>query len=577
MPPPFGGEPPKRDERRDRVLNYFGARPDGLRSEVCNLAGLLTREHALMIPPYQRPYTWTEEHVDKLIQDLRHAWKRGGTYYFIGHFVLVETDKNEWQIADGQQRLATMTMIFAYVRDQLKNCEDFYQALITSGEEKRPRIRLRPKDEEFFYEYVQTRGQFSKLYALDNVTVESQARMCAAAEVIKAALQEMSNTELEAFAKFICRCALFDVIQAHEAGGAALVLATRNDRGMELSHADLMKFALLDGARMSEAEKEAAAREWEDLEDDLGRAPFGDLLKIVPIMFSGDPILAPGDLNAFVQYLFGHSSVELFLRDWLPRHGKALLDVQRESVGGPHGAEINRRLRCLKQLKDQNWLPLAVSFLASHHREHDKVRRFFRGVDLIAFGALLGAVRPESREARWKRALAAKGDEAKLYHPKTGPLCLHEFDAETSERDRFIERLGATFKRDHKRDAEKRALLLIRINACLPGGEALVREPGLTVEHILPVRGAGAWDSYFTEEQRAVYPHLIGNWTLIRREQNQMCGAKSFDEKKTIFFMQGYPVYAITRMLERVTEWNPREIESRRQTFQSALFQDWGI
>jgi hypothetical protein len=571
MAPPFG------DDGRDRVLNYFGARPDGLRSEMSNLAGLLMREQALMIPPYQRPYTWTEEHVDKLIQDLWHAWKRGGTYYFIGHFVLVATDKNEWQIADGQQRLATMTMIFAYVRDQLKHCEDFYQALIASHGGKRARIRLRPKDEAFFFEYVQTPGNFSKLYALDGVTIDSQARMCAAAEVIKTALGSLHSAELEAFAKFICRCALFDVIQAHEAGGAALVFATVNDRGMELSHADLMKFALLDASSMTEDEKEAAAREWEDLEDDLGREPFGELLKIVPIMFSGDPILAPGDLNAFVQYLYSQSSIESFLRDWLPRHGKALLDVRRESVGGPHGAEINRRLRCLKQLKDENWQPLAVSFLANHHREHDKVRRFFRGVDLIAFGALLGAVRPESREARWKRALAAKGDEAKLYHPKTGPLCLHEFDAETSERDRFIERLGATFKRDHKRDAEKRRLLLIRINACLPGGEALVRESGLTVEHILPVKGGGAWNSSFNDAQRAVYPHLIGNWTLVRREQNQMCGAKSFDEKKKIFFMQGYPVYAITRLLERVTEWTPSAIEARRQAFQTALFQDWGI
>jgi hypothetical protein len=294
-------------------------------------------------------------------------------------------------------------------------------------------------------------------------------------------------------------------------------------------------------------------------------------------MFMGDPIRAPGDLAAFAQHLFERSSVEEFLRDWLPRHGAALEAVEDATVTGPHAAEINRRINCLQQLKDQNWKPLVVSFLARHGEDPDKLRRFFRGVDLIAFGTLLGALRPEAREIRWRRAWEAQGDETKLFTAKDAPLALHAYDKKQSERDKFIERLGSTFKRDHKKDSEKRCLLLIRINACLPGGEVLTRGPEVTVEHILPTKGGAAWNGAFTRDELSIYPHLIGNWTLIHRDQNQLCGAESFAKKKKVYFSKEYPTYAITRMLEDVGEWTPREINVRGDRFQAALFADWGI
>jgi hypothetical protein len=532
------------------------------------------------VPRYQRPYSWPEELVEKLVQDLLNAWERNGNYYYIGTMVLVGSQRrNEWRVADGQQRLATMTMIFAFMRDKLCERGEFLQIMIKENPtDDHGRLRLRPKDDEFFYEFVQLQGHFHELCGRDKVEEDhSQARMCGAADMIVGALGHMNDAELEDFAKFMCRAALFTVTYAHEPGGAALVFATVNS-GLELSHADLLKFALLETAAMHEREKEAAAVTWEELETQLGREEFGELLKLVPIMITGERLRAPGDLAAFAQALSKRTSVENFLRDWLPRHGEALIAIRNGLQGGAHAVEINRRIACLKQLKDQNWLPVAVSFLAEHAGEHERLIRFFRGVDLIAFGTLLGALRPEAREKRWKRALAAKGEEGKLYHPKTGPLCLHEFDDRMSERERFLQRLGEPFKRDHKKDAEKRALLLIRINACLGGGDVLEREPGeLTVEHILPSRGGGEGWLGFTPEQRAIYPHLIGNWTLITRKQNELCGAKPYAAKKDIYFRPEFPLHAITEMLADADEWGPREIDLRGQFFQRMLFQDWGI
>ncbi|MBL8548881.1 MAG: DUF262 domain-containing protein [Hyphomonadaceae bacterium] len=569
------GEGPRKFTREE-ILRMIGAMPTGLRSMICNMATFLTQGVVFSVPPFQRPYSWSEEHVEKLIQDLLNNWIRNGNFYYIGHLVVIASARvSEYRIADGQQRLATITMILAYVRDRLQERGAFLQALITDL----GRIKLRPKDEGFFQEFVQTPGNFSRLAGLENAeALESQVRMCAAAETITTALEDMTVDELERFAKFICRAALFNVTYCDEPGGAALIFKTVNDSGLELSYADLLKFALLENAEgMSDEAKEEAARKWEALEDKLGREAFGELLLMAPLMFSGTPIRAPGDLMAFAQHLFAHSSVQSFLTEWLPAHGAALIAVLREEITGPHAEEINRRIACLKLLKDQTWRPLVVSFLANHGHEAAKLKRFVRGVDLIAFGALLGSVRPEARELRWTRALAAGGDEAKLFNSKDGPLALNDNVKGMSERDRFVERLGATFKREHKRDSEKRCLLLIRINACLPGGEVLKRLQGLTVEHILPAKGGAAWSGAFTASELQFYPHVLGNWTLVQHEQNVAAGAKAFAEKKAVYLDKQYPIHAITRLLEGTSEWTPREINLRTQQFQKALFDDWGI
>ncbi|NWG54631.1 MAG: DUF262 domain-containing protein [Hydrogenophilaceae bacterium] len=552
--------------------DFFGAQPSGLDSGVMNLTRFLRGEIKLFVPRYQRPYSWTEEHVSKLIQDFMRAWERGGALYFIGEIVLVRKGPDEWHLADGQQRLTTLTMFLAYLRDRLAEHGDRFQRMIVIRE-GRPRLRLRPADEAFFHFHVQTPDRFAGLAQLDETSTDSQGCMSVAAEVITNALAGLPRDKLLELARFACGKVLFNVTKAEDPSGAALVFGTINDRGQPISKADLMKSALLDRARMSEEEKDRAAQLWEELEDRLGREAFAQLLELTPAIFHGNhDLLAPGDLGAFTQSLEDREAVESFLTDWLPRHGQALIDIREEAVSGPYAFEINRRIHCLKLLIEQTWLPMAVSFLANHGKDHEKTRAFFRGVDLIAYATMFAAVLPHSRDARWKRVIEADGDPKKLFDEHNGVFALTP-----QERDRLAQRLGAPFKGDRSAEAEKRKLILIRINACLPGGEVLIRGMDLTVEHILPAKGGPDWNDKFTPEERSVYAHLIGNWTLIPLAQNQRCGNRGFAHKRKIYYEEGAPVYAVTRMFERVQEWTKLAIDARTSEMQAALYRDWGL
>ena len=70
--------------------------PRGLKSQILNIVGVLTRVVVLKVPRYQRPYTWGERHVQRLIQGLLQAYKSRTEYYFIGQIVLVRRLLGIW-------------------------------------------------------------------------------------------------------------------------------------------------------------------------------------------------------------------------------------------------------------------------------------------------------------------------------------------------------------------------------------------------------------------------------------------------------------------------------------------------
>jgi len=70
------------------------------------------------VPINQRDYSWTDEEIDTLWQDLTAVIEDGRGEYFLGAIVLSppENDEQTLEIVDGQQRLATLTMILSAIR-----------------------------------------------------------------------------------------------------------------------------------------------------------------------------------------------------------------------------------------------------------------------------------------------------------------------------------------------------------------------------------------------------------------------------------------------------------------------------
>ena len=86
--------------------------------------GHALRDRRLFVPMHQRSYAWEDEHVVDLYEDLARAISDGDQEYFLGSIVVVRTAATRFEVNDGQQRLATSTILIAAIRDYFLSSND---------------------------------------------------------------------------------------------------------------------------------------------------------------------------------------------------------------------------------------------------------------------------------------------------------------------------------------------------------------------------------------------------------------------------------------------------------------------
>ncbi|HMN41505.1 MAG TPA: DUF262 domain-containing protein [Phycisphaerales bacterium] len=93
-------------------------------SQSRTIGDLLTRNtrERVIVPRFQRGYSWQKKHVEAFWNDIgafqeESAKKNGPDKYFLGPIVVMPKDKERIYLLDGQQRLATATILFGVMRD----------------------------------------------------------------------------------------------------------------------------------------------------------------------------------------------------------------------------------------------------------------------------------------------------------------------------------------------------------------------------------------------------------------------------------------------------------------------------
>lgn len=93
---------------------------NSVESEVKTVFSLL-KENRFVVPWHQRYYDWNEENVQDLLDDLSAAYDERAPIYFLGTIMLIKGQDNRWEINDGQQRLITLSLLFARLRQMLSD------------------------------------------------------------------------------------------------------------------------------------------------------------------------------------------------------------------------------------------------------------------------------------------------------------------------------------------------------------------------------------------------------------------------------------------------------------------------
>ena len=228
-----------------------------LKAAEINLGKLFTDDYDFVIPEYQRPYAWGAEESMQLLSDLQSALERDTQEpYFLGSIVLIKDASGaRSEVIDGQQRLTTLTLLIAVLRDLVENpalradIHKFIEEPAIEWDERpaRPRLVLRPRDAQFFRDYVQTDGATADLVVIsDNLTAtDSQRYLRDNARVLKAELASREQEELQRLYKMMAKRTYVVTVSTPDLNSAYRIFSVMNARGLPLSPPDIFKSQII--------------------------------------------------------------------------------------------------------------------------------------------------------------------------------------------------------------------------------------------------------------------------------------------------------------------------------------------
>ena len=95
-----------------------------INAEVLRIRDVFSAAADIRVPPFQRSFSWGDEETGILIKDLLEAF-RTSVIYFLGAMVVIRPrGRGPQDVVDGQQRLTTLTIILAVLRDLSSNPDE---------------------------------------------------------------------------------------------------------------------------------------------------------------------------------------------------------------------------------------------------------------------------------------------------------------------------------------------------------------------------------------------------------------------------------------------------------------------
>jgi hypothetical protein len=545
------------------------------------LGKVFSSDFEFAIPDYQRPYAWGTEQSMQLLDDLSGAIDRDADEpYFLGSLVLVRDSGRRAEVIDGQQRLTTLSILFAVMRDVTSNADlrkelgDLIQepGKITAGTKAKPRLELRPRDAHFFREYVQTAGATDQLIALDDnaVIVDSRRNIRDNARALRNELAEWPSKRLEQLAELVGSRTFLVIVTTPDLTSAYRIFSVMNARGLDLSPSDIFKARTI--GEIDDDDRAAYSKKWEDAEEELGRNGFADLFLHLRMVYAKErarrELLVEFPEQVLDQYLPKRAAE--FVDDVLLPYADAYDRLANADYAGASWQSVNAWLKRLARLDNSDWRPPALWALRNHPDDPKFLDAFLGKLERLAASMLLRRVYTTPRAMRYANLLK---------HLDAGQgLDAESLDLSEQECADTIERLRGEIYLV----SPSRLYVLLRLD------ELLANQPGVsyehrivTVEHVLPQqpKKGSQWLADFDEQDREYWTHRLANLVLLNRRKNSSAQRFDFDKKKQQYFSgsNGVATFALTLQVLKRDSWTPEVLKARQRSLVKRLSDEWEL
>ncbi len=102
------------------LYGVYMAKANLLDTSTANVVELIGNGRIFRVPPYQRDYSWGEEQWEDLWTDILELVESPSDRHYLGALVLEAQTDREFEIIDGQQRIATISLLALAVISWLK-------------------------------------------------------------------------------------------------------------------------------------------------------------------------------------------------------------------------------------------------------------------------------------------------------------------------------------------------------------------------------------------------------------------------------------------------------------------------
>ena len=540
------------------------------------------------IPDYQRAYVWDTDQVRDLLDDTISAYRENKeAQYFLGSMVLKINEKSEnnvsyteYELLDGQQRITTVFLILACMRDMLTDYPQYqnslagfvYQAedaILQQPERMRIIFTIRSDVRDFVNEHIKPlHGTCDSALLKDKMQakdVNISIRNMANAMLVAHEFLEENKSDIIGYLSYFLNKVLMIYVATEELQDAFQLFTVLNNRGVKLSSSDILKAENL--KELSAADRTSWATRWEEMETYFGEDFDKFLSHIRTILVKKKQTTTL--LKEFDEFVYSNQEYDRTQKKYVPRtpilrRGRdtfellysyyhtyqEVFDTDHSVVTGDY--EITNYLKLMETgFGADYWIAPVLDYYRKYRRRGFVA--FLKALDRKLSADWITAATPTVRMENVNailREIEASQDSAALLQSKT-------FTINKSDFERVIN--GDIYGRSFAK------YLLLKLDLIYRGSSTpMIPQAIASIEHILP-RNPSAdsqWVKDFSAAEREEWTNKLGNLVLISRRKNTSQGNRDYVEKKEKYFEKNIEMFPNSiRIYQNYPEWKLSDLK----------------
>lgn len=546
------------------------------------LKNTLKEEFYYQIPIYQRPYQWTEENCEKLLDDLFEDYEEDReSDYFCGSLVLVKSDPNSktetYDVVDGQQRLSTFILLAKVLADLYNDCLDpknleHLQEGWKDRHTERKRLSFNTIGSNAEYDFQDALDFFDDPH---HVSKNDENNYLKNAVCLKDYLRKKEIKNINDFIDWLYSNVKFITIICPSIDKALRIFNVLNARGLPLNATDIFKGELLKELAKEEDQKKLVSR-WNALSQ---KCSDNDLT--METLFSWR--------LTYLDPVTSKEKMEKRLVTWFKNLNKTPLEYLK-GVEDFYNAycevlKMQDRHAHLLSYKDDDHLCVMLCASLLHRYSDQNIEALKELLVKFYYQDWVAGQTKSTRRQTCCNIINALKEKQSVEHTAS---IVKKYFKDKNITQRFKENLQdsnlytkfySTGKPPKKNSWLKPILILVEYFMSDEPEPKRIQTNDFHVEHILPQNPdlSSQWVKDFGEEERELYTHSLANLTLLGGTKNSQASNLDFKDKKKIYMGEEISLskkktfrvmtcYKMTiDIAHNCTEWTPKSLEKRKE------------